>query len=752
MTRKPLNKGDILRNKTNEYEIYEVISFSGFSSLIYKGFEKPSDTSSYLKPVIIKEFFPKDLFFQGIITRETDGKTITGLDKYPEQIATFEKQATISNEMSWNSEDNSLSSYFLYTQVFRTNGTSYIIMDSSSGCTLKEYVHEQGLPSNKAELIEYIELTKRIIEAIEPIHKKNYLHLDIKPDNLYVTDLKQDEKFGSSTIRAIDFGSCLPMFETFDTNDFMLQLTESGSYSSPVLKDVNDECFISFMESPSNFDYSKLNEQFKRLSQADDVYSICVILNEMITGNKTYSAVDFDKIKYLNLAEIDFLKKIFEDEFINGTNMDSLEFFKNLLNEFIGVMKHTLITKHSLWSGVLEYYFRHKDSIIFKTEHESLLNPKYKVPKFNIMANFKDETIPALEVIKNFEEKHIYIIAGGGMGKSIIAAEKFLEYLSSGSKIPVYVDLNDINICEYKGTPEKKLQKLILNRIISTTIDDMLVKKFEDELKRPSINSSEYCLIFDNLHKVDANIYIEALNIMSNNYNNARIIILGRDFSMSEKLNEKFICIPLVGITDSEKEKYNIPFRKVFSVPLFSAIYLELHSIQESTLVNEGDLIWKYLSGVKGYGGNITITQEDADALYKVKNIILPKIAYEISSKHESINICNISKFLNNISIQQFDKLALKLLGLVELRDGEYSFKHDFFTDYFASFYIAQTINSYLKSASTTCLRNINNNWNFEANNYIYAIFTNEFNLPLDTVMELLYAKLNLDINAKGSI
>ena len=81
------------------------------------------------------------------------------------------------------------------SDVFKDNGTAYFVMEYVEGKTLSQVINVDG----KLNTIRAAELMTQLQNAIEYIHNKNVLHLDIKPDNIIVN---KDDK-----IVIIDFGT-----------------------------------------------------------------------------------------------------------------------------------------------------------------------------------------------------------------------------------------------------------------------------------------------------------------------------------------------------------------------------------------------------------------------------------------------------------------------------------------------------------------------------------------------------------------
>ncbi len=80
------------------------------------------------------------------------------------------------------------------TDVFEENGTAYYVMDYIDGISLRDLVKHRGVLS-EADALRYI---RQVADALQYVHGKKLLHLDIKPANIMID--------GSDQAILIDFG------------------------------------------------------------------------------------------------------------------------------------------------------------------------------------------------------------------------------------------------------------------------------------------------------------------------------------------------------------------------------------------------------------------------------------------------------------------------------------------------------------------------------------------------------------------
>ncbi len=99
------------------------------------------------------------------------------------------------------------------TDVFEENGTAYYVMDYIDGQSLRDLVKYRGALS-EAQAVGYI---RQVAEALQYVHEKKLLHLDLKPANIMVNDNDQaiiidfgvskqyDEESGENTSTLIGY-------------------------------------------------------------------------------------------------------------------------------------------------------------------------------------------------------------------------------------------------------------------------------------------------------------------------------------------------------------------------------------------------------------------------------------------------------------------------------------------------------------------------------------------------------------------
>lgn len=184
-----LPKGYCLQN--GKYCLTEVIGQGGFG-ITYSGVwntEVKGELGAVKTavPICIKEYFFKDYCFRDPATMQVRVHSETGrmlFDKFRERQI---EEARILSEVHHPYIVNVL-------EVFEENNTAYIAMERIAGRSLKSMLESDGRLTEPRAL-KYID---QIGRALEFVHAKSILHLDIKPGNILIDE--------HDDARLIDFG------------------------------------------------------------------------------------------------------------------------------------------------------------------------------------------------------------------------------------------------------------------------------------------------------------------------------------------------------------------------------------------------------------------------------------------------------------------------------------------------------------------------------------------------------------------
>ncbi|QGU95250.1 Stk1 family PASTA domain-containing Ser/Thr kinase [Clostridium bovifaecis] len=160
-----------------------------------------------------------------------------------EFVNKFEQEAASAASLS---HSNIVSIY----DVGSENGINYIVMEYIDGKTLKQIINEQKVLRYSDAIV----LSIQIAKALECAHNNNIIHRDVKPHNILVTK--------EGVVKVTDFGIAKATSSVTITNSD--RIIGSAHYFSPE-------------QAKGNFVDCKT-----------DIYSLGIILYEMVTGKLPY--------------------------------------------------------------------------------------------------------------------------------------------------------------------------------------------------------------------------------------------------------------------------------------------------------------------------------------------------------------------------------------------------------------------------------------------------------------------------------
>lgn len=175
-----LKVGTVLKNT---YRIEDYLASGGFgNTYIAKNIE-------FDDIVAIKEFY-----ISGVTERDNNSSLISvsnynNQQFFEEQLKKFKKEARRLHRLK---HENIVGVH----DLFEENGTAYYVMDYIDGESLAQRIKDTGMPIGEKDAMNYL---MQILDALETVHDKGILHLDIKPGNIMIDK--------SGNIKLIDFGA-----------------------------------------------------------------------------------------------------------------------------------------------------------------------------------------------------------------------------------------------------------------------------------------------------------------------------------------------------------------------------------------------------------------------------------------------------------------------------------------------------------------------------------------------------------------
>ena len=128
----------------------------------------------------------------------------------------------------------------------------YIVMEYIDGCTLKEYIEREGILNSD----DAVYFTMQILKALQHAHDKGIVHRDVKPQNIMILP--------DGTIKVMDFG--IARFSRSDQRTITDKAIGSVHYISPE------------------------QARGEKTDEKTDIYSVGVMLYEMLTGKLPFQA------------------------------------------------------------------------------------------------------------------------------------------------------------------------------------------------------------------------------------------------------------------------------------------------------------------------------------------------------------------------------------------------------------------------------------------------------------------------------
>ena len=155
------------------------------------------------------------------------------------------------------------------------SGRPYFVMELVKGIPITEYCHQQQLTPR-----ERLQLFVSVCQAVQHAHQKGIIHRDLKPSNVLVT-----VHDATPVVKVIDFGVAKALGQT---------LTEKTRLTS----------FAQLVGTPLYMSPEQAGESGLDIDTRSDIYSLGVLLYELLTGTTPFGNEQFREAGYVELLRI----------------------------------------------------------------------------------------------------------------------------------------------------------------------------------------------------------------------------------------------------------------------------------------------------------------------------------------------------------------------------------------------------------------------------------------------------------------
>jgi serine/threonine-protein kinase len=165
---------------SGEYHIKQPLGQGGFG-ITYQGVDTRLN-----RPVAVKEFFPEGCW--------REGSTVVSAGRWNSDTYSDAKQKFLLEGQTLGQFNHpGIVQVFYY---FEENNTAYMVMEYLRGKTLTELLKQRQGKLSEVNALKYI---AKVGEALEVLHLAQFLHRDIKPDNIMLAN--------DGRVVLIDFGA-----------------------------------------------------------------------------------------------------------------------------------------------------------------------------------------------------------------------------------------------------------------------------------------------------------------------------------------------------------------------------------------------------------------------------------------------------------------------------------------------------------------------------------------------------------------
>ncbi len=601
--REPLPKTDnyalvIKGDNDTEYVVHDLQEIGrGGTCLVYRG-KGVSVDEGKMEPVIIKEFYPKEMNIMrdgtNLEIRE-DIKTMfivrmahykKGLNKHKEFYDKFKVEDAILNKPHYRGS---------------ANNTAYAVYEISDGKPLSEIGFDEF---GQTPLAFIACIMQAICKAIGIIHSNGWLYLDCKPENFFYYATEED---ADTKVYLFDFDTATSQKNLGDQE--ILSVSDDWASPEQATKELVKGTLYEYKDGVDSIGYHS------------DIYSIGMIFYWLLMGkalptkddlNAIQSNDGFDwknkstyckrasKAVILKIQEITSLtlktnsqerKELFpDDSSINAVRKKFEKLYKSIMDKYVDPYLCMEIDKKDI-KMVEKIGFinkREEDEkkyitireCVAKTYYESFKdikgdNPDSRINK-SLIRVFSFPQFEKKECLNISEHRRYYICAPNGYGKSILLkmlliAANPLDVIKNNRKIKkVQHDFNIpeemlalfVDCTKIKNLTALKTERDSCSGLLMATNLDIQLEDFRDTLEYYNKRGC-LLLIFDSIDEISQSnemefnrsnvmLIIDNLTKRDGICNHAKVIIASRPIS-SPWEDEQYEEIHIKSLSDNKK-------------------------------------------------------------------------------------------------------------------------------------------------------------------------------------------------------
>ena len=185
-----------------------------------------------------------------------------------------------ANEKAFRDKGNNSPSLFSAERLENTEprAAAYLRIDSVTGDPL-DIMREEWKELPEEELLKQaVDVVIKAANALnKALHQKGWLHLDVKPQNLYWTE---DE-----TVKLLDLGSAFPIPQESITYHPIEPIQSTTTYQSPLLSAISSQ----YSRYRKNTEH--IAALLQKLSVRDDIFELAMTMVYLITGTEQISKI-----------------------------------------------------------------------------------------------------------------------------------------------------------------------------------------------------------------------------------------------------------------------------------------------------------------------------------------------------------------------------------------------------------------------------------------------------------------------------